>query len=191
MKYTKTVIFFFLCLMGKFPLLASSSCCQCPQNGQRGPTGLQGPQGPQGPDCLGVVASISSQVDQTIADGDPLIFDMVNAISDGITIIGASNAISGLVLENPGFYCVSYGFTADTPGSNNNRQFLLRLNGTDDIPGSQMDSQESIMQDISVIFEVTSPNSTLELLNNSGFAVPIGTSTFTSVSAFLAIKQLE
>jgi hypothetical protein len=157
----------------------SSCCCKMPERGLPGPTG---PIGPAGPASLGTFVSLSTFNSQVVGAGNPVIFEQQNALQGNI-----SYDLAGVItLDKPGYYSVKYGLSANA----NNRQFVLRLNGLD-VNGSPIDSQSSIMQGISVIFQTTLPMSTLQLINNSGSSTTLTSSTPSSESSYIVIQQIQ
>jgi hypothetical protein len=181
MRKISHLLLFMFCMVFLNCHSLSSSCCKVPERGLPGPVG---PTGPQGPASLGTFASLSlHNVPQTVNPGAAVIFAETDVLEGSISY----NSITGTItLNNPGFYMVTYGFTATT----NNRQFLLQLNGVN-ISGSSCDSATSNLQGLSVTFQTTLPLSTLQLINNSGIATILQTTTPGSEEAFIVVQQIQ
>jgi hypothetical protein len=158
-----------------------SSACKMPE---LGPQGSTGPVGPTGPLSLGTFASLSlHDTPQTVNPGTAVLFAETDVLEGNISYNSSTGVIT---LDNPGFYLVTYGFTATA----NNRQFLLKLNGVN-VSGSACDSATSNLQGLSVIFQTTLPMSILQLINNTTSATTLQTTTAGSEEAFIVIQQIQ
>lgn len=82
---------------------------KCCRRGPRGKQGIPGPQGPIGPSgpAFSTFISLFALEQQTIAVGDPILFDAVSAQNGSITWPGANNG--EIVISTAGIYQISFG----------------------------------------------------------------------------------
>lgn len=185
-----SLLIFAIFILNIQPLFSSS--CKMPEKGlpgptgATGPTGLTGPTGPTGstgPASIGTFASLTLRGSQVVNPGNAVVFTDVDTLHGNLSY----DLITGnITINNPGYYMVTYGVTATAT----NRQFILRLNGLD-VAGSFFDSDTSVMEGISLIFQTTIPMSNLQAINNSGAATTLQANTATSETAYITILQIE
>lgn len=139
-------------------LLANQLLCKkhhchrcCP-----GPRGPQGPRGPRGP-LLATFISLFALDQQTIAPGDPILFDAVSAQHGGVTWPGTNNG--EIIISKAGTYQISFGTQPLF-----NARISLRLNNVN-IPGGTLSIDISIPFSGLTIDVAIPENSTISLVN--------------------------
>jgi len=132
---------------------------QGPQ-GEQGPVGPQGPIGPVGPQGpAGTIASYGSfyTTEEQSVDNDSFPFTNISEVS-GMTIDTATGIVT---LENMGIYKIDYGvYPANSATASD--YMALFLNGIE-VPGSIRGLENNTMISSSIIIEVVSATSTLNI----------------------------
>lgn len=126
---------------------------------RRGPTGPQGPRGPTGPrgPVVAQFISLFALEQQTIASGDPILFDAVSAQHGPIIWPGANNG--EIRISKAGTYQISF---ATQPVFN--ARISLRLNNVN-VPGGTLSTDLSLPFAALTIDVVIPANSTISLVN--------------------------
>lgn len=130
-------------------------CNRCPR-GPTGPQGNQGPTGPTGP-ALATFISLFALEQQTIAVGDPILFDAVSSQNGPIIWPGANNG--EIIISTAGTYRISFGTQPIF-----NARISLRVNNVN-IPGGTLSIDLSIPFSGLTMDVVIPANSTISLVN--------------------------
>lgn len=175
--------------------------------GPTGSTGAIGPTGPMGPP--GIISNFISAVahgdpysNQIVAPGNPVLFNTVTDSSGSISFTPGSGLFT---VANTGDYEVTFGarFTSDDGGVN--PVLSLYINGAENIQGriAVIQTSTAIFQGgewatISLIFPVTTPNTTFEIksgpmngLANIVLIDPAASFEGGVTSGFITIKQIR
>lgn len=137
---------------------------------RRGPPGPPGPQGPQGPvgppgPVLATFISLFALEQQSIASGEPLLFDAVSAQNGPITWPGAN--AGEIIISTAGIYRISFGIQPFF-----NVRMSLRVNNVN-VPGSTLSIDAGIPFSGLTMDVVIPANSTISLVNTSNASITL------------------
>lgn len=202
----KLAILFMFCLV--FQVVSArelsinqSFDCKQPKQGPPGPEGPTGPTGPTGPAGATGPAGPAGSVtlaygaffttdNPTVTSGNPV---PINQTSGSLnTSLSAGNVVIALT----GDYMVTYGVSAlNTDITVAEASFKLTLNGSD-VAGSFTSANlpasggAVYLEGLSVIVHVTSPASTLSIVNSGISSVFIAAADGSSTSAYVSLIRL-
>lgn len=132
--------------------------------GPQGPQGIQGLIGPPGP-LLATFISLFALGQQSIPNGEPILFDAVSAQNGSITWPGANNG--EIIISTAGTYRISFGIQPFF-----NVRISLRVNSMN-VPGGTLSIDLSIPFSGLTIDVVIPANSTISLVNTSGSPITL------------------
>lgn len=154
-QFIKFAGYLLVFLMVGAPFAVHASCKE-PKRGPPGPQGIQGPVGPPGP-VLATFISLFALEQQTIAAGDPILFDAVSAQNGPIAWPGTNNG--EISISTAGTYQISFGTQPLF-----NARISLRVNNVN-VPGGTLSIDLSIPFS-GLTMDVAIPaNSTISLVN--------------------------
>lgn len=144
-------------------------CRKCPP-GPPGPQGVPGPQGPQGPigppgPVLATFISLFALGQQSIPNGEPLLFDAVSAQNGPITWPGTNNG--EIIISTAGTYRIAFGIQPLF-----NVRMSLRVNNVN-VPGGTLSIDLSIPFSGLTMDVVIPANSTISLVNTTGSPISL------------------
>lgn len=205
----KRITFFLvIMLLNYFNQMNADCACDCSSSkqgrpgskGQTGPTGPTGPPGPAGSITTLVRAYGSFYLippDSTldVADGDAVTFT-----NTALAVNSSLTPPDTIVIDLSGNYLVTYGVSVIDLGSNS-YEFKLTLNGTD-VPGSFISFVPAGNLDVvvviscSLIVQVPTASSTLQLINISGRTATLGVSLSLptpnpDIAAYITLQRVE
>lgn len=156
-QFIKFARYLLVFLMVGAPFSVHASCNE-PKRGPRGPQGVQGPVGPPG-SVNATFISLFALEQQTIAPGDPIVFDAVSAQNGPITWPGATNG--EIIISKAGTYQITFGTQPFF-----NVRISLRVNNVN-VPGGTLSIDLSIPFSGLTIDVAIPANSTISLVNTS------------------------
>lgn len=145
-------------------------CRRCPPGppgppGPQGPQGIQGPIGPPGPVLATFISLFALGGQQTISDGQPILFNAVSAQNGPITWPGANNG--EIIIATAGTYQISFGIQPFF-----NAKISLTVNNVS-VPGGTLSIDLAIPFSGLTINVVIPANSTISLVNTTNTPISL------------------